>query len=157
MSKKETAVKATPTHAAFSGIELNDVVTRIAQSAYETSESKEGGIEDLPKDFYESTLPEGLDLATRKKFQDHDSFFLAGVAQGGGARALDRFKADPNLQNVSMDVKIGHDRLDLNFGRDGTVEGRWQVKGTGSAGSQYGKVRSHIGSLIKEQLGEKKD
>lgn len=150
MSKKETI--AAPI-AAAAATDFDTYVNELAARVQTQATLTEGGIVTLPKDHYESELePTGLTMAQVRKLQDHDSRYRAGVLLGVGNMAAPAFQANENLSSVSLDVRAGHDRFDLDISRTGEVNGRWLTKGSGSAGSHYGKVSAHLSDLIKRTL-----
>lgn len=133
--------------------DFSDVVRKIADNFKESATQQEGGIIVPAKDLYEKSLPEGIDISTVRKLQDHDSQYLAGTALGFGELAYDAFAKDPTLRNVSLSVKAGVDTIKYNADRDGEFNSSWSKKGTGSAGSNYAKVRSHISGMIRKEFG----
>jgi hypothetical protein len=144
MSKKETAPLAP---------ELNELVRTIADRAKPHMVVKEGGIVEAKKTQYEEDLePTGLTIEQARKLQDHNSVWRAGMALAFGEVSADALKANPDLASTSMDMRAGHDRYDLSLNREGVLDGRWQVKGIGSAGSHYGKVAAHLSNLVKSTL-----
>lgn len=78
----------------------------------------ETGTIDVPEDYYESTLPEGLTVDQLKKLQKHHQSLLAGTVYAAGGLARDTFKENEDLGELSLSWKEGHMVQDVFYTRE---------------------------------------
>ncbi|MDH2154283.1 hypothetical protein [Stenotrophomonas sp. GD03657] len=159
MSKKESkpVIAAAP-------VEFSALVEKIGNETYSHNHAVEGGIikgkgdgESAKKIYEETAADVNLDLATIRRVHDYDAAYAAGTLLGAGRIAADAYKANPDLRSVTHDVRMGHNRLDLAIHPDGGVDARFLARGVGSSGSQFGKVRTHVGNLVRDALNPDKN
>lgn len=77
----------------------------------------DGNLATVGKDLYETNLPEGLDLATVKRVQEHNLDFSDAVTLALGERGLVHLKDNKDIEALALTVNIGHDRITSEFRR----------------------------------------
>ncbi len=74
--------------------------------------------------WYQGTLPEGLDLKTVKKVQQHNTQAFNALALATGEMANETiFPQNPQLQSVRLDTAFGSDRIGMTFERQAEEAG----------------------------------
>lgn len=71
----------------------------------------EAGIVEVSSDLYTKLLPETLTPEIVKAYQDHTSDLVAGTAEALANIAIPAFKADANLEQLSVEFGCGSDSL----------------------------------------------
>lgn len=71
----------------------------------------EAGIVEVTGDLYTKLLPESLTPEIVKVYQDHTSDLVAATAEALGNIAIPAFKADANLEQLSVEFGCGSDSL----------------------------------------------
>lgn len=71
----------------------------------------EAGIVEVPKTLYADLLPEALTAEVVKVYQDHTSDLVAATAEALANIAIPAFKADPKLEQLSVEFGCGSDSL----------------------------------------------
>lgn len=147
-------------------IVISDAVKAIAAAAKKQMTIGEGGVVEVPKDFYESLLPEGVTVATVKAVQAADRNILAGTALALGEIGLAGFKKDKKLESVTLSAKAVNNKFNLKCDRtrtsrnpaDGSeivkhavISASVQVAGTGSGG-EFGRVKQFVAAQGAKML-----
>jgi hypothetical protein len=102
-------------------------------------------------DFYASTLEDvGLTLDQVKKLQKHDASLLAATTLVAGEMVAERFKADPELKEVSFEYGAGHNSYHGFFQREGTTQVRNVVEVHGMDKGELGKVHKLVKGLFEQ-------
>lgn len=95
------------------------------------------GLIEVEDDFYEESLPEGIDIGTVKKIQRHNAHLLPAVTAAAGDLAHDHFK-EHGQGELKLAYKAGHDRHSVIFshgGEEGSqVRASIQTHGVGDRG-----------------------
>lgn len=117
-----------------------------------------------PKAVFETTLTDtGLDMKQVKALHDHRDTLIAAQGQAVGELALDAFKKDKNLSQVSVEMKCAKDVIgstvsrhkSFNDGKGGKIERygvlntRYEANGAGKRG-QLKIVRDNLMEAAKE-------
>jgi adenylyl- and sulfurtransferase ThiI len=106
-SKKEMKMKS----------ELKTQIDNMAKALGEQIEIKEGEA-TIAADAYIKTLPEGLDMETLKKIQDHNANFFPAVTKAFGEKSIEAMKTNTALAQLDLSVPmVGDDRFDVTFKR----------------------------------------
>ena len=147
MSKKEKLAEV-PT--------FSEALEAMGKKSYDEMFLSEGGLLKLKdeKGFYEQNIkPEDVPMAHITKTQTAETLAVAGTLLGAGRRAAEAFQANPDLQQVTIDINFGKNRVDHVIKRDGETISGYTVSGLrGSGGGNYKKVQDHLSGLIKNQL-----
>lgn len=77
----------------------------------------DGNLASVPKDLYKDTLPEGMTLEQVKTVQEHNLNFADAVTLALGEKGLEHLKDNTDIDNLSLTVNIGHDRVNSEFRR----------------------------------------
>lgn len=148
-------------------IEISDAVKAIAEAAKKSMTIAEGGIVEVPKDFYESLLPEGVSLKDVQKVQQANSTIIAGVGLALGDVGLAAFKKDKKLEQLSVSVNAGKDKLEVGLSRSrtsrnptdgseivkhGVLSANWRVAAAGNRGD-FKKVRDNVAERAAKMFG----
>jgi hypothetical protein len=94
---------------------------------------------ERPDDLYAQTLPgDDLTMETVEKVQRHRQDFLAATELAAGELVIEAMKADKELEQSSMTLKVGSDKVSV------TVHRTFETKAPGSDTSitNYGWVTS---------------
>lgn len=139
-------------------VEISEAVKAIAEAAKKHMTIGEGGVVEVPKDFYETILPEGVTIADVKKVQQANSQIIAGVGLALGEVGLTAFKKDKKLESVSISVPAAKDKLELAVQRTrvsrnpadgseivkhGVLSANWRVMAAGNRG-EFGRVKQFV-------------
>lgn len=144
---------------------LNDSITTMAAEIKKEFKIGEGGVVEVPKDFYEKTLPAGMTMADVRKVQDHDANLIAATGLALGEVGIDHFKRHKKADQLSVDFVAGKNKVGLVFqrskkvqdGKGGTLEkhgalsARYVVSGAGNRGN-FKKVRDHLAGMAADVL-----
>lgn len=112
----------------------------------------------LPENIYEKLLPEDISLDTVKRVQTHNLDFADAVSLATGVKGTSHLKDHPELDSVSVKIKMGNDSVATDFQRSverrnpGTGEtfqkpGVLSTKyttGIGSSRGNYKKIQEHV-------------
>lgn len=112
--------------------------------------NSETGLPVLPDNAFEAALPEGQTLDMVKGVQKTLTYFEAAANVVLGTQFIETAKADPNLQNYTHTLPMGHDKYHVNITRQQDIP-------TG-IGADAGKrtVYANTTSAVKSQRGEVK-
>lgn len=80
----------------------------------------DGNVASVPKDLYKKTLPEGMDIETVKKVQEHNMDFSDAVTLAFGRRATEHLRDNKDIDSASLSVNVAHDRVSSEFRRHKT-------------------------------------
>lgn len=155
------------------GLNVSPAVLELANKIKDQLKLGAGGVaEDLGKDFYASTLPDGISMADVNKIQKHDSNLVAATALALGEESLDYFKKHKDVQSTSVELKAGANTIAIqadryksfpnrmggadapNIEKHVTISARYTAQAAGNRG-EFKKVREHIGNLGAELFGKK--
>lgn len=121
----------------------------------------------LPKDRYESMLPEGLDLKTVKKLQEFNGKLPAALELAAGELAVPYFKKHKDADTLVMRLPVARDSLQVVVHRDtdvrnvstgevsqvyGRTRSKWRMNGTNGASGQLRVVRDYVQALATSSL-----
>lgn len=134
-------------------VEAKDLKSRALADEYKDKLSiNEHGVITPEDDFYASTLEDqGLSLDELKKYQKHEAKVLPAVSLAGGEMAHDYFKENPETNEVSMKVQVGHDTQTHRFHREEASHHQVTIEkhGAGDKG-ELKKVRNYLDGLFTE-------
>jgi hypothetical protein len=76
------------------------------------------GSASISEDAYVKSLPEGLDIETVKKLQDHNANFFPAVTKAFAEKSIEAMKADNKIEQLDLSVPmVGEDKFDVTFKR----------------------------------------
>lgn len=127
------------------------------------------GVVEVPADFAEKLLPEGLTMETVEAVQDLTGEVVSGLGLALGNLGIKAFKKDPKLEQVSASFKFGKDVHNATFQRVrevpinrpgeerktapkyGVLSNSVTVHGAGNKGNLR-KVRQHLSAEAAKVL-----
>lgn len=101
--------------------EVPESVQELAKSLKKDLKHSDTGVGELPKDIYEKHLPEGLTMDTIKKFQSHNSDFLAALSLANGESSAALMKKKKDLASTNIEIKVGKDTMGCVYTREKIV------------------------------------
>lgn len=129
---------------------------------------KKDGTPVSPESLYDDYLVAiGADPKVNKKYQEHRTTFIAQAAHTFGAPAIEAMAKNKDIQNISVDIPMGHDKLTLSVdrtretsdGKGGRMEHHghltvgYTAVGAGQNRGELKKVREHLKGIGRDKLG----
>lgn len=101
------------------GLKVSANVAQLADSIRKDLKIGEAGVAaDLGKDFFERNLPENISMADVKRVDGFRSDLIAAATLALGETAIDAFKKDKNLPQVSLQIKTNQDKIQVQIDRE---------------------------------------
>lgn len=149
------------------GLNIPESIVALAQLAKEKMKVGEGGVIEVPKDFYEELLPDDLTMAQVKKVQEHNSNLVSAVGLAVGELGNKEFGKHKKFDEVSVEFNANKDKIGLNYQRSkqvpdgsggqqtkyGILSARYQVAGASNKGS-FKKVRDWLSNTAADSFGK---
>ena len=133
---------------------LNDTILSLRDAAAARIQVAEGGVfQNLDTKFYEETLPSHLSIETVREVSAHNSDFMTATAMAFGEASAQVLAANPELQQTSIQLRAGRDRIQHALDRDGNLVTSYTVFGSGGSGGNFKKVADYIEDLVQSTLG----
>lgn len=159
----------TPANGETTELKVNEQVRTIADSLRKEFKLGEGGIIEAPKDLLERNLPEGITLAELQRAQKAGTTLISAVSLAVGEFGTAAMKKDKKLEQVSIEVGVGKDRIGAQFHRErqfpdgnggqqtkfGVLQAKYTVSGARSTGGDYKRVRDHLSAQAAQFFGGK--
>lgn len=130
---------------------------------------KTGAMEAVSKEFYASTLPDGITVDTIKQIHDHDTKFVAAQTLAHGEIANAAAKKNKSLEESKLKVPtVGRSNISTIWKREtqnnnpatgekivkyGVVTAKLDFHGTHNAG-QYGAVKAFVSEDAAKKLAD---
>lgn len=139
------------------GLAISEGVYALSRLIKDQMKIGEGGVVDVPKDIFETTLPDGLTMADVKRVQDHTSAVVSATGLALGELGQSHFKKNKTVDQLSVEFGIGKDKLGEAYQRErvvsdgkggqqikyGNLVAKYTVNGAGNKGT-FKKVRDFL-------------
>lgn len=148
-------------------LKISEALQTLSKKIEKQLKIGEGGVAVLEKDFYESTLPEGLSMADVKRVQEHNKDVFEATAHALANLGLPYLKKHKDIEAVTTGYAIGKDAVDLRFLRSkttpgfgggepkttyGVLDGKISVNGSAPSKGFFKKLRTYHAELAAAQL-----
>lgn len=130
--------------------------------------AKKDGAASVPESLYDDFLTaQGLDPKVNRKYQEARTQFIAQAAHTIGEPALNAMAKNTDIQNISVTIPMGHDKVTLSVDRTKeTSDGKggrmnqhgyltvgYTAVGAGTSKGELKKVREHLKGIGLGLLG----
>lgn len=138
-------------------IKLKPAVTELAaRIKKEIKIDPKSGIGTIDKDFYATTLPDGITVPLIEKLQDHNTIFAAAGALAFGEASETILKKNKDLPSTELEISTVHkDGFELKYDRSRSVPSR-NADGTTGTRIAHGLLRMGYRTYGAESVGELK-
>lgn len=137
----------------MSEVVLKEQTTKLAGILKDGMKVGTEGIVEITPDLYEKTLTDtGLTMDTVKAVHDHRDLVIAAAGLALGEVGLDHFKVNKDSKQVSVEMPVYKDQINMVFQREKEVQ---TAPGSGETKTAYGTLRpgyTVVGAANKGEL-----
>lgn len=149
------------------GLNVNENILKLADAIKADATVDPSGVISVSKEFYEKSLPEGIELSQVRKIQEHNSNLVSAGALALGELGVPHLKKHKDLEQVSLVINAGRDQLSEQMQRSkqvrnlqtgetkdvyGAISAKWRVTGTAGSRGSLKATRDHITNFAQREL-----
>ncbi len=148
-------------------LNVNDSIKALADAIKREGVVDESGVITVTKDFYEKTLPEGVDMTAVRKLQAHNSELVSAGVIALGELGVPHLKKHKDLNEVTIQIDAGRDKLTAGLVRLksqrnpsngevtdvlGSTQAKWTTTGTAGSRGSLKTSRDYVLGLAAREL-----